>query len=243
MHTRYPEIDLLRASAIIGMIIYHAAYDLAVFYGWNIDVFSGEWLIFQRTIASVFLLLVGISFAISYDRTPKEMIARKFLQRGFLVIGCGMLVSIATYIIDPMTFVRFGILHLIGVSILLLPLFARLKWLNAAIGLLFMIVGYSLTNNTVDTFLFIPFGWLPPSFSSVDYFPLLPWFGIVLLGHTIGHYCYTQNNEWRFPFQKLEARSQQLGALTFISKNSLAIYLLHQPLIIALLWLFLGPPN
>ena len=92
---RYPELDVLRSLAIIGMIIYHGAYDLVSFYAWNIDIFTGPWKLFERSIALTFLLLVGISFAISYQRTTKERVWLKFLRRGLVVFGCGMLVSIA----------------------------------------------------------------------------------------------------------------------------------------------------
>ena len=120
---RYPELDLLRTGAILGMIIYHAAYDLTAFYGWNIDITHGEWKVFERVIAITFLLLVGISFAISYSRTKPEQVWTKFLKRGLIVFGCGLLVSLVTYFLDPPTYVRFGILHLIGLSLILLPFF------------------------------------------------------------------------------------------------------------------------
>ena len=94
--TRYPELDILRTLAIIGMIVYHGAYDLASFYGYPFDMFHGAWFVLERIIAITFLLLVGISFAISYDRTPKELVRRKFLIRGLIVIACGYLISIAT---------------------------------------------------------------------------------------------------------------------------------------------------
>src|SRR3989338_7934985 len=105
---RFIELDLLRSAAILGMVIYHAAYDLSAFYGWNIDVSSGGWFVFQRLIASTFLLLVGMSFAISYSRTHHSLIWPKFLRRGLIVIACGVLISIVTYVVDAETYVRFG---------------------------------------------------------------------------------------------------------------------------------------
>ena len=68
---RYPELDVLRSLAIIGMIIYHGAYDLVSFYAWNIDIFTGPWKLFERSIALTFLLLVGIS-PLGIDRIGKR---------------------------------------------------------------------------------------------------------------------------------------------------------------------------
>lgn len=227
LHQRFPELDLLRSAAIIGMIVYHAAYDLESYYGWPVLRSLGVGgLFFERVIAITFLLLVGVSFAISHNRTEKHLIWRKFLKRGCIVTACGMLVSVVTYVVDPTTFVRFGILHLIGVSILLLPLFARFGWRNAAIGIVLGVIGMQLP---------------PPHFASVDYFPLLPWFGIVLIGAAIGQHLYIHHLDWREKIPTLLTNHYPL--LTHISRHSLPIYLIHQPILIAVLWMMFGKPS
>jgi len=93
---RYPELDLLRTLAVVMMIVYHAAYDLETLYGWPIDVHGGGWWLLARATLTLFLLLVGVSFAISWDRSGKRY--RKYLRRGLGILACGLLVSFVTYL-------------------------------------------------------------------------------------------------------------------------------------------------
>ncbi len=232
---RYIELDLLRSVAVIGMIVYHAAYDLQIFYNWPLDVDIGLWKIFERVIAITFLLLVGISFAISSDRTDPSQRISKFWKRGLFVIGCGLLVSIATYIADPETYVRFGVLQLIGVSILLLPLFVRLQLGNLVIAGAILIAHYWTSSIHPEANLFLPLGIISPTFQTVDYFPLIPWFAVVLIGLVIGQTFYVNHLTWRSHLPALKAKSYSLKALTFPGRYALIIYLLHQPILLLLL--------
>ncbi len=234
MSPRFPELDLLRTLAILGMVIYHAAYDLVTFYGWNLNIDQGGWLIFQQSIAITFLTLVGISFAISYSRTKSDLVWRKFLKRGLIVFGCGMLVSFATYIVDPVTYVRFGILHLIGISIILLPLFARQNVQNLILAILVFFV-FVVFKPHISHSLLIPLGFPPTTFQTVDYFPLFPWFGFVLIGLAIGKQFYVQYLEWRKYLTPLLTTHYSL--LTHPSRFALLIYLIHQPVLLAMMWM------
>lgn len=223
MKYRYLEVDLLRTLAILMMIAYHFAYDLEFYYGWDIGIFEGiGWIFLRQSTAALFLLLVGVSFAISWDRTPTY---RKYLKRGLGVIACGMLVSAATYWWEPETYVRFGILHMIGASILLLPLFTKMKEGSAVVGLIIMILGMIMP---------------PPTFTSVDYFPLIPWFGVVLLGYAIGHALYIRQRGFRGSSSDSSASSdsphaRRRRALAWPGRHALILYLLHQPLLLLLL--------
>jgi uncharacterized membrane protein len=258
---RYRELDILRGIAIVLMVIYHLAYDLAVFGGYNLNVWSGGWWFVARASATTFLLLVGVCFAISWSRTCTMQRGTvtswlhaypKYLHRGLFVFGCGMMVSLATWFIAPDAFVKFGILHLIGVSILLLPLFHKLKNINVVLGLVLLWLPTRLPAYlpiSLRAYLgplgplgpFGPFGTLfailglpPPGFASLDYFPLLPWFGVVLLGLAIGQTLYVHHTDWR---SQLETKNYQLKTLQWLGKRSLAVYLLHQPILIAILLL------
>ena len=222
-NVRYIELDLLRTLAVILMIIYHLVYDLESFYGWNLGIFENPgWIGLRVSIAALFLLLVGISFSISWSRTPSYW---KYIKRGLGVFACGMLVSIVTYLYEPEMYVRFGILHMIGVSILLLPFFARLGVWNGIIGLGF---GLGIGLGTVSTSLLLPLGWMPTNFMSIDYFPLIPWFGIVLIGYAIGLQVYIKNTP-----PLLLTTSYSL--LTWPGRHALIIYLLHQPILLGIL--------
>lgn len=243
---RHPDIDLLRTLAILLMIVYHSAFDLAEFWGWDIDVFGGGWKVLARGTASLFLLLVGISFAVSHGRMMlaegDEVIDarghgyRKHLRRAMRILLAALLITIATYLADPRTYVRFGILHLIGVSALLLPLFARLREWNALIGVIIIVLGFRLLELRFGTAALLPFGFLPYNFHTVDYFPLLPWFGVILLGFALGHFVYIRHRRPLFPIKKLPSW------LTFPGRHALAFYLIHQPILIVVFSGMLGIP-
>lgn len=236
--TRYSELDLLRSAAILGMIVYHCAFDLQSFYGFDIDITHGWWIVLERIVADLFLLLVGISFAISYSRTSPDRIWPKYIRRGLLILAGGYLISIVTYVVDPQTYVRFGVLHLIGVGILLLPLFVRLGTWNLLIATALMIAGPLVNHQTLPTGWLLPLGFMPPNFETVDYFPLIPWFATILIGLVIGQTFYVRSIQWRDRLPSLLATRSPL--LSFPGRHAFIIYLIHQPILIALLWMALG---
>jgi uncharacterized membrane protein len=230
---RYIELDLLRSAAIAGMIVYHAAYDLQSFYGWDTNVFTGGWKLFQIAVASLFLLLAGVTSSFA-NRRPWKRFAR---------IGtAALLVTATTYVIDPDTYVRFGILHLIALSaLLLLPLSRFRLWLLIP-GVLLIVLGPWIGQMSADTPFFLPLGVTYLGFVTVDYFPLIPWFGVVLIGYSIGYTFYVRFADRR-TFRSEAKQPRSYATLSWPGQHSLAIYLLHQPVIIAILWLTLGRPN
>ncbi len=233
---RYTELDIIRSLAVIGMVVYHGAYDLQMFQGLDIDVTTGLWKVFERVVAITFLLLVGISFAISWNRTTPEKRRIKFIKRGLIVLGCSMLVSLGTYIADPGTYVRFGVLHLIGTSILLLPLFATLREKNLMIAFPLMIAHAWVPLLRVPSEWLLPLGLMPANFETVDYFPLIPWFGVVLMGLVIGQLFYVDHLHWRAKLPHLKPITHNLTPIiTFPGRYALLIYLLHQPVFIGIM--------
>jgi len=242
---RFVEIDLLRTVAIVMMVVYHTGYDLAFFHNFDFDPLSGNWKLLARSTATLFLLLVGISFVISWERLPAE--ARKtqagtrirgirtaaafckYLKRGLTILAFGLLITIVTYFWDPDTYIRFGILHMIGVSVILLPFFRRLREWNVLIATLIIMLGINIRNFSLFTFpfsLLLPFGITPPNFTTLDYYPLLPWFGVVLIGLALGDFFYIRTKRTPKP------TNQMLQFLSFPGKHALIIYLVHQPILL-----------
>jgi uncharacterized membrane protein len=209
MITRHTEIDLLRTIAIVLMVIYHAAYDLHAFYEWNIDLAEPVWETLRVTTVSLFLLLSGISS--QFSRHP--------LKRSAVVLGCAALISIVTYLYDPDTFIRFGILHCIGFGMLLLITLKKLKEINIVFGLLILLYQEQLS--------IINYQFSILAKPALDYYPLIPWFGLMLIGAGIGHFLYIRKN---FVF----VQTQNIASL--LGKYSLVIYMIHQPILLALLY-------
>jgi uncharacterized membrane protein len=226
------EIDLARGLAIIKMVIFN--YSFALFY-LGIYTFK-EGLMFPGWAAAVFIFLVGLSLTISYSRIknkkPKE-IYKKFFLRGLKIFGYGVLITIITYLTFPEAYIIFGILHFIGISIILSQFFLKFRKLNLFLGILIIILGFYLQNFVFDFSWLLWLGFIPKNFYSFDYFPILPWFGITLLGIFFGNTLY-KNGKRSFKIKDL-SNLIVVKILDFLGRNSLTIYLIHQPLLIMLL--------
>ena len=239
---RFLEIDMARGIAIVMMIIFHTLFDLNFFGIAPVDVYTGFWRYFAYATASLFLLIVGVSLTISRARAAPHLtnrgLTRKYLLRGAGIFCCGLLVTVATWWYLREGFILFGILHLIGVSVMISPLFFRFRKWNAVIGLLVIVAGWGISTVNGPIWL-LPLGFHPPSFWSVDYTPLLPWFGPVLIGIAAGDLLYPGGKR---RFSMPAPPPVAVSALTFLGRNSLIIYLVHQPVILAMLSLITGVP-
>ncbi len=233
-------LDLLRGSAIILMVIYHTLFSLVYLYGIDLNWFRSPFLnnICVPIVDGTFVLISGISTRFS----------RSLLKRGAEIFGWGMVMTIVTTVAVPDLSIKFGILHLMGLCMilthLLCPLYDKLpRWLGIAIFASLFVVTYNLPNGgwlgirglaavciqTSNPYLF-PFGLLAPGFRSSDYYPLIPWFFLFTVGSYLGTWVKAgQAPSWLYP-----SRSK---ALEWIGRHSLWIYVLHQPVIVAVFWL------
>ncbi|MDK2915460.1 MAG: hypothetical protein PWR25_17 [Euryarchaeota archaeon] len=233
---RYWEIDLARGAAVVTMIVFHAAFDLNFFGVLPLNVSGGFLRMLAYLTASTFIFLVGVSFTISYARAARRLDARgltlKYVRRGLTIFGYGLVITAVTWIFLPDVYIVFGILHFIGIAILLAPLFVRLdpeKLIVTSIACL--IAGYAASLISGPW----PLLWLgirPESFTSLDYVPLLPWFGLVLVGMAVGRLYYPDG---RRGFSLPVAEPAFSRPLEFLGRHSLVIYFLHQPVILLLI--------
>lgn len=233
--TRLWEIDLFRGIAILMMVLFHTVFDISFFGIAPLDVSTGFWRYFAYATASLFLLIVGVSLIISHDKAWQKIsglsLVLKFVYRGAFIFALGLLVTLGTWLYLGEGFVIFGILHLIGISIVLSPLFFRFGKLNILIGLACIPAGWIISGLNGPAIL-LPFGVMPAGFTSVDYTPLFPWFGMVLIGMGIGKFLYTAG-ERRFKIPQIPELI--VTPLSFLGRHSLVIYLVHQPVIILML--------
>lgn len=214
------------------MVVYHLGYDLDTFGGYGIDSTTGAFAFFADLTASFFLFLVGVSLTIGYSRRGGSAGFGKYLRRGLIVFGYGMLLTVGTWIAG-VGVIWFGILHLIGVSIILAYPLLRYRWASLALGILVIVVGEYMRSQGVssETPWLLPFGVIPENLFMPDYRPLLPWFGVVLLGVAFGNAVYGREK------RPVEVRSTPAAArpLGFLGRHSLLIYLIHQPIMVAIL--------
>ncbi|HDS45886.1 MAG TPA: DUF1624 domain-containing protein [Methanomicrobia archaeon] len=236
---RFWEIDLLRGVAILMMLFYHVLYDLDRFGGLRIEIHACLWRYFACAIASLFLLLVGVSLTLSYARashtSSERALFSKYLTRGARIFAWGLVITAVTWVLLRDDLVRWGILHLIGLSIIMAFPFLKLRYGNLVLGSLFLLFGVLIRHLRVGSSWLLWLGLMPAQFTSVDYFPVMPWFGVVLIGVFVGNALYSgyQRNF------RLRDRSHVplIHGLAFLGRHSLLIYLVHQPVLITVLLL------
>ena len=234
------EIDAVRGIAVVLMAFFHLMWDLQFFGISNINVFSPPWQGFARAIGSAFILLMGVSLTLDAERnnTNTRALFIRHLKRGLTILGFGLVISLATYVILGSQFVRFGILHHAGVAIILAFFFVRApSSVNWVVGLLVITLGFFVpqvvTTTTTMPWL-LPLGIVPEGMTMVDYYPLIPWFGVALMGICAG--------QWLYPKGQRQYRLPNLGSLlparllSWVGRHSLAVYLLHQPVLIAVVF-------
>jgi uncharacterized membrane protein len=239
LKVRFWEVDFLRGLATIQMVLFHSIYDLDYFGVYDVDFSGGVWFYLARFTAALFLLLVGVSLFLSYSRArllgEEDRFRFRLLKRSIWILSLAMGITLVTYFSIGKGFIIFGVLHLIGISLLLAYPFLRLQWQNFVFGLFFIAAGLYLQKVNVEFPWLIWLGLAPQDFSSLDYVPIFPWFGVVLMGMGLGDLLY-RNYRRRANLPDL-TYSVLVRPLTFLGKNSLAIYLIHQPVLIALLYL------
>jgi uncharacterized membrane protein len=219
------------------MVVYHLMYDLDYFGGYDIEATSGFWARFADATAGTFLFLVGVSLAISYSRAnaarPGRSLFGKYLLRGIRIFAYGMALTVV-FVVFGMGVVAFGILHLIGVSIILAYPLLRYRYANLFLGLSIITVGVyiRIEGFSSESPWLLPFGVVPENLVMPDYRPLLPWFGVVLLGLFAGNVLYGNGRRSALFANKAPVAAKPLLPL---GRNSLFIYLVHQPILILLL--------
>jgi uncharacterized membrane protein len=233
--TRLAAVDALRGAALVAMIVYHAAWDLSFLGFITTDVATHPgWAAFARSIAAAFLLLVGVSLVLA-RRAGATL--RRVLRRIFIIAAAAAAVSAATYAFLPGQGVYFGILHCIALSSLLGTALHRLPtWLLAAAVPAVLVLPWLFASPAFDAPWWYWLGLSTEVPPAPDYVPLLPWFAAVLAGMAIGR---------ALPEPAPRTAPLPIRALAAMGRRSLAIYLLHQPVLLGLLfaWLWLVPPD
>ena len=231
--TRIRAIDALRGAAICMMIVYHAAFDLNWFHiisaDFNHDRF---WLSFRDLIVSSFLLLVGVSLVLA---SRAGISPKRFWNRIALVGACAILVTVGSYVTFPKTFITFGILHCIVVSSILGWPLVRFPRAALMVGIVVIVAGVAIGLPLFDLPLLNWVGLMTHKPATEDYVPLLPWFGVVLVGISIGWWLLERRMH---DLRQISRASPKW--LTWLGRHSLLVYMIHQPIMMGLLRVFHG---
>jgi uncharacterized membrane protein len=210
------------------MIIYHLVFDIQYFRN------QGGFYWFSAPIASIFILVSGISLSISYSRGSRFF---KFAKRGIKLLFLALIITFVTFILLKKGFIVFGILHFFGLSSFLIYLFLKYLKTNLSfliLGILIIFAGIFITNVKLESSYFLWLGFMPQEFYTFDYFPLIPWFGILLIGVFLGKFFYPDGKR---SFKILEFKGKLANFAIFLGRNSLVIYFIHQPIILLIVFL------
>jgi len=233
-------LDSIRGLTVLNMTAFHAIWDLVYIFGINWNWYHGQGAyIWQQGICWSFILLSGFCSGMS----------RHLLRRGLTVFGLGAGITLFTALFMPEDLIIFGVLTLIGSCMLIMTLCRKLlQKIPSVIGILISFFLFAFTKHINSGFLgffrkeffHLPeilyqnyitayFGFPQIEFYSTDYFSLIPWLFLFLTGFFI----YQQSGE-----KILNIKWQGIGILNLIGRHALEIYVLHQPVIYGILWLY-----
>ncbi len=229
-------LDVLKGIAIVMVVAYHLLFDLDQFVGLPIDTTAWYWAVLALPVLVIFVGGAGISLVFSYAQNPYRVFLQKTIKNTAYLLICAGAVTITTWYLFPDDVILFGVLHLIAVSRLLGMLFVGAPVVALLMGGLIFFATPVISNIPVATRLFVWLGCAPDNFSSLDYFPLFPWFGIFCIGMLFGHLLLRYGRRQEKSRDK-KSRGPVTRACAFLGRHTLVIYLFHQPLIISILWL------
>lgn len=230
---RYSAVDVLRGCAVVLMVAYHFSFDLDYYGLLRIDFHNQPfWLDARAFIVTLFLGTAGISLVLA-NRNAVNWRSR-FRRIGILA-GCAALVSAASYFLFPNSWIFFGVLHFIALASLLALPFLRWHWPNLLAGLALLVIGLSIALPAFDHPWLQWFGLMTYKPITEDYVPLLPWFGVVLIGIFLGRFLLNQAG--LATVRAWQPRGKVSRWIAFAGRHSLVIYMLHQPLLMGALYL------
>lgn len=218
---RVTELDFLRGIALIIMVYFHTIRSMHEIFGYQVSYTTLPMFYIGKFAVILFIFISGISF--SFSRNP--------YRRIILLTGISLILSTVTYIYDSTAFIKFGIIHFFAVSSLLAILFKKTnKYMLIIIGILIILAGLRVTQTTVNVNYLFFLGFTNASFQSTDYYPLIPRFGVYLLGMSMAKIVYKDKKSiiWNI---------LNVKPVNFVGRHTLAIYLFHQPIIIGCLYL------
>ncbi|CAG0987181.1 hypothetical protein BURK1_02070 [Burkholderiales bacterium] len=228
---RVAAVDALRGIAIVAMIGYHFSFDLRLFGLARFDFENGPlWLAARAAIVATFLALCGVSLVLA--RRDGVTAARRWRRIG-VIAACALAASAASWLLFPRSYIWFGVLHCIAVSSAVAWPFTRHPRLALACGVAVIVAGLALTHPAFDARALAWIGFTTTKPATEDYVPLFPWLGVALVGVAAGDAIARRS------FAPLAFLMRAPRTIAWLGRHSLAVYMVHQPVLIGALALAL----
>ena len=231
--SRLEFIDFARGIAVLAMIGFHLVFDL--------DHFSAEgrlglpswfWWAVPSCIGGTFLSLLGASATIRWEREGELAVAR-LRAHALRIGGCALVVNLVTFVATPATPIYFGVLHAAAISLFTLSWVRGRTRLAGILGGAMTLLGAGLATTSFSFPHLLWLGFRPSVNAGWDYYPILPWVGVALLGGWL-------SLRWQFAAQasNMPIPARAKTPFLWLGRHSLFVYFVHQPILLALLWLF-----
>jgi uncharacterized membrane protein len=226
------EVDLARTLVLAAMVAYHVVYDIDFLSpGLGPDPRAGFWGALPPVIASGFLALAGMTTVLSGRVGAPWYRLTRWARRIAVLAAAAGLVSVATAVAVPDRWVRFGILHLMLVCAIATPVLRRMPSWSLALLAVVLVAARPMVEGLAGDAWLVPLGAPPGGFTTVDYWPLVPWAAAFVVGILIGRVLYGDAGRLR--------RRSPVGAfaslITAPGRHSLTVYLVHQPVLLVVL--------
>ncbi|KQX35137.1 hypothetical protein ASD04_13860 [Devosia sp. Root436] len=233
LRPRFAIVDIARGVAIIAMVAYHLCWDLSYFRFIAADVgYDPQWVLIARSILAVFLFLVGVGLVLGHGNGIRWS---SFWRRWLFVLAGAIIITVATYVVFPQSFVYFGVLHAIALFSLMGLAFVRTPlWLAIVVAAVVIALPFFHSDPLFNqkAWSWLGFWQVPPPTN--DLVPVFPWFGAVLLGIIATRFVLASGLAPRLAAIAPTGRLPRLLAL--LGRWSLLVYLLHQPILLGLVY-------
>lgn len=231
---RFDRLDIVRGVALVWMAVFHFCFDLSHARLLAADFYRDPLWTAQRTvILSMFLLCAGAGQAIA---TAQGQSWARFWKRWAQIAGCAVLVSIGSWWMFPHSYIYFGVLHGMAVMLIIARVSSRLGAWLWPLGLLAVCLPQFVAHPSFDTRLTSIVGLVTHKPITEDYVPILPWLGVMWWGMAATQWLLKRHPGALKPGEPLTAPQR---ALSLLGRWSLTFYMVHQPILIGALEVFL----
>lgn len=231
---RLDVIDAARGGAVGLMVIYHLCWDLSYFGFVQFDLLTNPWwLAFRTLILGSFLAIAGFVQVLAHGDGVRPM---PFLRRFALLVASAAAITLASWLTFPDSYIFFGVLHCLALASILTLGAQRLPVPLILAAAAFCIVAPALFAQPLfDRPWLYWLGLVTEVPVSNDYVPILPWFGVTLLGVAAGKFAAVDLDN-RLPAKTWRPRRAVERTICWSGRHSLLVYLVHQPVLLGLVY-------